>query len=70
MTDWFLDQRMAWIAESLKIFGFINRAHIIQKFGISTAQAALDMREFNRRHPGAMHYDAKRKCYVKGRGRK
>ncbi len=55
---------MEWIAESLRVFGFINRRHLEVKFGISTPQASLDLSRFAAEHPKAMAYDPSRKCYV------
>ncbi|MGB0410166.1 MAG: hypothetical protein ACPGFA_01150 [Pikeienuella sp.] len=48
----------------LAVYGFINRSHIMRKFGLSNAAAALTIKDFNTAHPGAMAYDAIRKCYV------
>jgi hypothetical protein len=62
--NWFAQQRQAWIAETLEIFGFINRVHLMRKFGISRAGAALDLGTFNEQHPDAMHYDNRKKIYV------
>lgn len=62
--NWFADHRQQWIAETLRVFGFINRGHIERKFGISTPQASMDLREFQRRNPTAIEYDTRRKCYV------
>lgn len=62
--SWFLEQRMDWIDETLRIFGFINRRHMQRKFGISMPQAANDFREFEKRHPDRMCYDPHLKCYV------
>lgn len=62
--SWFVEQRMDWIAETLRVFGFINRAHIERKFGVSVAQAAIDLREFQKRHPNAMTYDRSAKRYI------
>jgi hypothetical protein len=61
---WCDDQRQAWIAEMLAIYGFINRQHLHRKFRISTPQASQDLKRFLRAHPGVMHYDYVRKCYV------
>ncbi|WP_029066518.1 hypothetical protein [Labrenzia sp. DG1229] len=55
---------MAWISEALQVYGFINRQHLQRKFDISCPQAAIDFREYQKRHPGAMEYDASRKAYV------
>jgi hypothetical protein len=60
---WFEQQRMEWIEETLRIFGFINRDHLKRKFGISTPQASLDLNRFMRANPGAMTYNPSRKQY-------
>lgn len=62
--SWFVDYRLAWIAEIIDIFGYINREHLARKFRISIAQASLDLNEFQRRHPGAIEYDATAKRFV------
>jgi hypothetical protein len=62
--NWFTEQRQKWIAETIGIFGFINREHIQRKFGVSTPQASYDLKEFQRRNPGAVTYDIHRKRYV------
>jgi len=61
---WFERHRMEWIAETLRIFGFINREHIERKFGVSTPQASKDLQRFQRLHPQALRYDAAAKRYV------
>lgn len=61
--NWFQQQRMDWIAETLRVFGFINRGHLERKFGISTPQASLDLQMFCREHPKAIVYDQSAKCY-------
>jgi len=55
---------MEWIAETLRVFGFINREHLERKFGISQPQASADLREFLRFNPAAMSYDLSKKRYV------
>lgn len=62
--NWFVEQRMEWIAETLRVFGFINREHLERKFGISQPQASLDLTRFQKAHPAAMSYNPSRKCYV------
>lgn len=61
---WFERYRMAWIQETLHVFGFINREHLIRKFGISVPQASKDLNRFARLHPQVMTYDPSRKCYT------
>lgn len=60
---WFEQQRMEWIAETLRVFGFINREHLERKFGISTPQASSDLQEFQDRHPDMMVYNKSSKRY-------
>lgn len=62
---WFTEQRFAWIKESVEIFGYVNRGHIVKKFGITTAQASVDIREVQARWPDLMDYDTSGKRYVK-----
>lgn len=62
---WCERQRLDWIAETLRVFGFINRDHLMRKFGISKPQASHDLTAFQRHSPGAMQYDGSRKCYVR-----
>lgn len=61
---WFVETRLAWIKESVEIFGFINREHIQKKFGVSTPQASVDIREALSRWPNLMAYDKSLKQYV------
>jgi hypothetical protein len=65
MAQWFADQRQAWIADMLAVYGFINRDHLMRKFGISTPQASHDLQRFMREHPTVMRYDLTQKCYVR-----
>ena len=55
---------MDWIAETLEVFGFINREHLMRKFGISQPQASNDLTAFQRDNPDAMTYDLSAKRYV------
>jgi hypothetical protein len=61
--NWFTEQRLAWIKESVEIFGAVRRENIMQKFGISTAQASLDLREVRSRWPDLIQYDLSEKAY-------
>lgn len=65
MTErWFKAYRMEWIAETVRIFGFINREHMQRKFGLSTPQASIDLRDFQRLNPKLVVYDISSKRYV------
>lgn len=61
---WFPQYRLNWIAETLRVFGFINRDHLMRKFGISMPQASADLAAFSRAHPDAMAYDLSAKRYI------
>lgn len=60
---WFERQRMDWIAETLRIFGFINRDHLERKFGVSTPQASKDLKTFTVLFPDVITYNASSKRY-------
>lgn len=62
---WCERQRLDWIAETLRVFGFINRDHLVRKFEIGVAQASNDLKTFALRNPGAMQYDLNAKRYVR-----
>lgn len=65
MSDrWFAKFRMDWITEMLQIYGFVNRHHLMRKFGISMPQASIDIRAYMKAHPDAMIYDLTQKQYV------
>jgi hypothetical protein len=61
---WYKQYRLNWIAESLRVYGFINREHIERKFGLSTPQASIDIRDFQKLYPDAIQYDVKTKRYI------
>ncbi|MGE0408718.1 MAG: hypothetical protein AB7P23_05575 [Amphiplicatus sp.] len=63
-VSWFVAYRMEWIAETIAIFGFINREHLMKKFGISMPQASADLNRFQKSNPGALRYDKTAKRYV------
>jgi hypothetical protein len=65
MSDrWYKSHRMEWIAEMLRIYGFINRKHIQKKFGLSTPQASKDLQDFQKLHPGMTEYNLSEKQYI------
>ncbi len=61
---WFARHRQEWIAETVRIFGYINRKHIERKFEITSAVASTDLREFMRANPDALIYDGTGKRYA------
>lgn len=60
---WFIEHRLAWIKESVEIFGQINRDNIVRKFSISTPQASIDLRATLERWPDLMTYNKSTKRY-------
>jgi hypothetical protein len=60
---WCVRQRQEWIAEMLRIYGFINRKHIERKFEVSHQQASADLKTFQERHPGLIEYHISRKRF-------
>ncbi len=60
---WFENYRQDWIAEMLIVYGFINREHLRRKFGISIPQASNDLRQFQKRFPDGIAYNATTKRY-------
>ena len=61
---WFENYRMDWIAEMLNIYGFVNREHLMRKFGISVPQASKDLNNFRRLNPDKIAYDLSLRRYV------
>jgi hypothetical protein len=65
---WCERQRLDWIADTLRVYGYLNRAHLRRKFGISEPQASHDLRTFARLYPRVMTYDVLGKRYVATEG--
>lgn len=61
--NWFVRHRQDWIAETVRIFGFINREHLEKKFGISTPQASNDLAQYQEENPGIIEYNRSAKRY-------
>lgn len=61
---WAQKQRAEFIANHLRKHGAINRRDLIGKFGISTPQASIDLRNYMAANPTAVRYDLTRKAYV------
>lgn len=61
---WGVEQRLEFIEFRLFWEGTINRADIIECFGVSTPQASKDLSLYQARAPGNMVYDASAKRYV------
>lgn len=63
MSNWFQNHRLAWIKESVEIFGFIQREHIQKKFGVSVPQASADIGQVMAAWPRLMTYNKSAKRY-------
>ncbi len=63
MSRWFENQRVAFIVDMLHIYGFINREHLMRKFGISRPQASKDLSHYQRHSSGAAFYNLSTKRY-------
>ena len=61
--SWLVEYRLAWIKESVEIFGQINRDNIMQKFRISLPQASYDIQKVLERWPDLMAYNRSTKRY-------
>lgn len=63
--------RMIWIDARLVGSGRLNRADLMEAFGVSVAQAAHDIRDYNTCvNPGRLSYDRKDKVYRPAGGTK
>lgn len=63
--NWYAQQRQNWISEMLNIYGYINRSHIVAKFGCSPQSAGNDLTKFQASNAAWVQYDPRRKAYVK-----
>lgn len=41
--NYFKMERVNWIIEIIGIYGYVNRRHVMRKFGISQPQASQDL---------------------------
>jgi len=57
---YFKQKRMQWLHERTAEF---NRRDLMNAFGIKSAQASLDIRDFMKEHPNVFLYCKKRKIY-------
>ncbi len=61
--NWFAQHRQDWIDEVITVFGFINRDHLVRKFGVSVPQASKDLQQYQRDNPDAITYNLTAKRY-------
>ncbi len=63
MSTWFQERRIEWIAEMIRIYGFINRGHVMKKFDVSEPQASKDLQQAIAQQPDLMRYNMTTKRY-------
>ena len=63
---WAMQARQDFIAGRLMLVGRINRADISAHFGVSTAQASVDLRAFKAANPDACVHNMSAKTYIAG----
>jgi hypothetical protein len=61
---WGVEQRLEFVEFRLFWEGSINRADIVEFFGVSVPQASKDLTLYQERAPGNMEYDTRGKRYV------
>ena len=61
---WGVERRLEFIEFRLFWEGSINRADIVEYFGVSVPQASKDLTLYQERAPGNMEYDTRGKRYV------
>jgi predicted DNA-binding transcriptional regulator YafY len=61
---WGIEQRLEFIEFRLFWEGSINRADLVDHFGVSVPQASKDLTLYQERAPGNMEYDKRDKRYV------
>ena len=64
MMNWYAEQRQAWIKEMLRVYGYINRHHICEKFGCSAQAAGKDLTLFQEENAGWVQYEPRRRSYI------
>jgi hypothetical protein len=68
--NWFAQTRQEWIAEMMHVYRFVNREHLMRKFGISVPQASNDLSRFQRERPNQIVYNPNLKRYEPANGSK
>jgi hypothetical protein len=65
---WGVEQRLEFIEFRLLWEGGVNRANIMEMFGVSVPQASKDLTLYQERAPGNVNYDKSAKRYVASAG--
>lgn len=64
VLKWGVERRLEFIEFRLFWEGSINRADLVETFGVSIPQASKDLTLYQERAPGNMEYDTRAKRYV------
>lgn len=65
-TQYAIEQRLRLIDFLLAHYGTLNRAAVMDYFGVSMPQASTDIQEYLQLAPANAVYDPRRKTYVRG----
>jgi predicted DNA-binding transcriptional regulator YafY len=65
---WGVEKRLEFIEFRLFWEGGINRADIMERFGVSVPQASKDLSLYEEKAPGNLTYDKRQKRYLAGTG--
>lgn len=65
MSNFAIKQRMFFIDSLVDHYGYINRAVLMDFFGISEPQASIDLREYMKIAPTNLVYSLSEKAYKK-----
>lgn len=61
--SWFGELRQAWIHETIHLYGYMKRDHIMRKFDIGSATATRDFALYMKTRPDTIFYNPKIKRY-------
>ena len=61
--NYFQQQRQEFIAAFVKKNGYINRRHIMKKFGVNTVTASKDLQKYQELNPCVIEYNARKRRY-------
>ena len=64
MSEWFKDQRQAFIEATFAQFGQVCRQDIMRQFGVTVTQASSDIQTYLARSDKAVRYDTSAKVYT------
>jgi hypothetical protein len=62
--NYFQRKRLKFINNMIWVYGYIQRGHLMRRFGISETQAAQDIEVVQKTFPHLMVYNRQLKCYV------